>query len=78
MEAGVMNKKIIAFIALFLLVDRFLYYKLDQARYYARIEFLKKKKIARKSGLPEKRLAQSKQPGKNLATQESKSGTTTC
>jgi len=73
-----MNKKIIAFIALFLLVDRFLYYKLDQARYYARIEFLKKKKIARKFGLPEKRLAQNKQPGKELTTQESKRGTTTC
>jgi hypothetical protein len=69
---GGVVKKLIVLAGIFLLFDRFMYYKIDRARRYARIEFLKRKKIDRKKGLSEKRLAHSKKAGKVITAQVSK------
>lgn len=67
-------KKLLLFLALFLCIDRFMDYKVNKARRYARIEILKKEKFARRVALA--KLFFSKKSGKNFPTQEGKSSAT--
>lgn len=73
---GVM-KRLLLFVCVFLVVDRFMSYKISQARRYARIEFLRKKKMGRPSGLDGKQLAQMRKAWESVFGQIGKGSTAT-
>lgn len=61
-------KRVIAFLGVFFLFDRFMDYKIEQARCYSRLELAKKEHSLVQKNIEMDRLAHAKQAGKSLAT----------
>lgn len=71
-------KKILALVTVFLVFERFMAYKIDSARRHARVEMLRKEKLAQqKKSQGIRRLAQNFKPWQFLFTQIGQRGTAT-
>lgn len=62
-------KKILALVVVFLVFDRFMFYRIDRSRRHVRIELLRQKKLAKQQKEEKHRLAYGIKPRQKLFTQ---------